>query len=957
MQKSKIQSFAIFLVFLFAAVLSAQTNVRGPVSGVWTQEGSPYVAVDDIQIANEDTLIIESGVQVHFSEDLDFTIYGHIEAHGSEEDSVFFRPIPGEEGWDGMRIIEPDSCVFNYCVFMGGARGQGGGEFDPNSAGGNIFIAEGTVFLSNCRVSQGRAAGIGGGIAIWEATPVISNCLINENYSHFVGGGVAIFRMANFSMQNCSFIENIAVEAGGGAFIGDHSNPVMESCDFIDNSVNGRNGGGGAVYINQQSNPIILDCSFIRNTTTGEGSDGGAIAVRNASSPRIGSSYFEENESSDSGGCMYLRGEGADPIVEHCTFVRNTITGGDRTGGAIYIREGSGAEVRYNRFFNNVADYGGALHVKEPPECRIHHNLFKGNGSREGGGAISTSDDLGDEPLVIVNCTFVNQTFTGLDPVPLTANPLGESRILFSSCIIWDAQPQFNEPELISVEFSQIFEGFEGEGNSEEFPMFFKHDSTWFVLNGESPCIDTGNPDLPNDPDDTQNDRGWMYFPQNALEGLEADTLVSELTVVDRDTVVLRFENQTEAPLFLSPMDFFCEGIRDAFIDVTDLIGDGEIHGAAYTSRGFVLSGGNNGRQPNKIYHLDDNFNLRGHFDQPGEPGGIGFIGLASDNDQIVYGGNNQEVIEFTANGELGETYEVQFAANPRLRYIKYLAADFSNEFGLAEFYLAGDEGFIMHTDGDFWEIDRFFAGDSIRGIGKKQNSKALYVITELENGINLLNLILPETQEIIPLYEIRTPDNYRIGGIEVTQNFEEGYGSLVGIFKGEGDDGDKLFIEKLYTSWLVIVPELKQVLPGETVEWEIVFAGDQMQPSVYNSSFTLMVNGVGEDCNVYAQMDLRPESAQTEETTPASSFSLSPVYPNPFNSTGSFHYNLPVGGRVLANLYDLEGRLVKRLTDENMRAGVHVGSIDGRFLPSGNYILKLRTNNQTLAQPVVLIK
>jgi hypothetical protein len=48
----------------------------------------------------------------------------------------------------------------------------------------------------------------------------------------------------------------------------------------------------------------------------------------------------------------------------------------------------------------------------------------------------------------------------------------------------------------------------------------------------------------------------------------------------------------------------------------------------------------------------------------------------------------------------------------------------------------------------------------------------------------------------------------------------------------------------------------------------------------------------------------------------------LRPNYPNPFNSGTTIEYGLPEAGRVRIDIYDLLGRMVETLIDEEMQAG-----------------------------------
>jgi hypothetical protein len=74
-------------------------------------------------------------------------------------------------------------------------------------------------------------------------------------------------------------------------------------------------------------------------------------------------------------------------------------------------------------------------------------------------------------------------------------------------------------------------------------------------------------------------------------------------------------------------------------------------------------------------------------------------------------------------------------------------------------------------------------------------------------------------------------------------------------------------------------------------------------------------------------------------------------VYPNPFNPTTTVNFALPEAGRVKLAVYDLRGRLVRTLADENYGVGSHRVPWDGKDahgnpLASGVYFGKLTLPN-----------
>lgn len=84
---------------------------------------------------------------------------------------------------------------------------------------------------------------------------------------------------------------------------------------------------------------------------------------------------------------------------------------------------------------------------------------------------------------------------------------------------------------------------------------------------------------------------------------------------------------------------------------------------------------------------------------------------------------------------------------------------------------------------------------------------------------------------------------------------------------------------------------------------------------------------------------------------------SLNQNYPNPFNSSTIISYDLPLTGNVKLELYDLVGRKILVLIDENQIAGTHAVNFDASALPSGIYFYRLNSRGFVVANKLVLVK
>jgi len=94
---------------------------------------------------------------------------------------------------------------------------------------------------------------------------------------------------------------------------------------------------------------------------------------------------------------------------------------------------------------------------------------------------------------------------------------------------------------------------------------------------------------------------------------------------------------------------------------------------------------------------------------------------------------------------------------------------------------------------------------------------------------------------------------------------------------------------------------------------------------------------------------------------TPAAT-GIESVFPNPFNPTVYIAFNLKERSHVELSVFDISGRLVKKLFDENLDAGRHRlmwEGVDSREcrVSSGLYFIKLEAGGRTDTRKVVLLR
>jgi hypothetical protein len=90
---------------------------------------------------------------------------------------------------------------------------------------------------------------------------------------------------------------------------------------------------------------------------------------------------------------------------------------------------------------------------------------------------------------------------------------------------------------------------------------------------------------------------------------------------------------------------------------------------------------------------------------------------------------------------------------------------------------------------------------------------------------------------------------------------------------------------------------------------------------------------------------------------TPPDKYDLAQNYPNPFNPSTIIKYQLPVDGKVTIKLFDILGREVMTLLNEDKKAGVYELEFNASHLTSGVYIYRMQSGDFNSVKKMMLVK
>jgi enterochelin esterase-like enzyme len=129
--------------------------------------------------------------------------------------------------------------------------------------------------------------------------------------------------------------------------------------------------------------------------------------------------------------------------------------------------------------------------------------------------------------------------------------------------------------------------------------------------------------------------------------------------------------------------------------------------------------------------------------------------------------------------------------------------------------------------------------------------------------------------------------------------------------------------------------------------------------PHIYS-----LVEGAGHDWTVwkhglyyFSQLIFEKSTTNIEQEEIPASFNLSQNYPNPFNPVTKINYSLPQTSFIKIKVFDLLGREISTLVQEQKSAGSHVVIFDGSSLGSGVYIYRMEAGDFMDTKKLLLMK
>jgi hypothetical protein len=143
---------------------------------------------------------------------------------------------------------------------------------------------------------------------------------------------------------------------------------------------------------------------------------------------------------------------------------------------------------------------------------------------------------------------------------------------------------------------------------------------------------------------------------------------------------------------------------------------------------------------------------------------------------------------------------------------------------------------------------------------------------------------------------------------------------------------------------------------PTENYPWMI-----NSFPIINNLNASLDIDG----CTNYAAPNYDPFATVEDGScnldidihTIPGNYSITSIYPNPFNPITRILYSLPENSEVKLNIYNMHGRQMQTLKQGFQTAGTHSINWNASNYPSGVYLIRLDSGEHSNTNKVILIK
>ncbi|KQC12211.1 MAG: hypothetical protein APR63_03115 [Desulfuromonas sp. SDB] len=475
------------------------------------------------------------------------------------------------------------------------------------------------LIIHNLVFTSGNSNDYGGGLYAETSSSdiLVNRCVFSYCYaSNFGGGAGLVSNSGDITVSNSNFYADSSNNDAGGLFAGTTSgNIYLTSSVFTDNSANGDDAGGVMLYT-EQTCTISAQNNYFQNNYAED--DGGGLFLYFLGSGILAdvhdNNFYSNLADLGGGGCFIRVNDSGTVNYTGNTATLNSTNTGCGGGTFIYLNSGYLYFSENHLQDNSCGEHGAGSWIWNGQGYLIvYENEFQGNQSSQNGGGVDISTDHGimnfsrniiygnsavnvgggvstattDGQLIIFQNTFYdNNAADGGGLCSYIDQPSGQANI--SNNILWNDNPNeisYSGAVSLNCRYSDIENGtgntWFGTGCIDVDPKFVDpvngdFNLSWnnFPVNdtSKSPCIDTGDPSSPPDPDSTRADMGALYFNQST--GVDETPVISSRIIEpiininsEQNCLELYLPTFIQYPLNLSIFNITGQLIDSAYYD------------------------------------------------------------------------------------------------------------------------------------------------------------------------------------------------------------------------------------------------------------------------------------------------------------------------------------------------------------------------------------------------------
>ena len=178
------------------------------------------------------------------------------------------------------------------------------------------------------------------------------------------------------------------------------------------------------------------------------------------------------------------------------------------------------------------------------------------------------------------------------------------------------------------------------------------------------------------------------------------------------------------------------------------------------------------------------------------------------------------------------------------------------------------------------------------------------------------------------------------------------------GILQGEATWSDSSAPFLSLPEWLYLTPGSGICNPNSSVETTVSFDATELDTGDYYSTLRIFSNDpFHPQVNIPVHMLVSTLTGIENEFTLPTEFSLEQNFPNPFNPLTTIKYAIKELASVKLILYDILGREVEVLVNEEQDAGYYKVNFNAGRLASGIYFYRLQAGDFVETKKMVLLK